>query len=154
MSEKNLLTGEGKASLEKELKELIEVKRGEIVKEIQIAREQGDLSENADYSSAKDEQGRIESRISEIQSILNNYEIISTAKSNTVRVGSQVKLHNLKSGKIYEFEIVGEHEANPDENKISNVCPVAVAIIGKAAGETVQIKNVSEPYKIKIVSLK
>ncbi|MDR0856879.1 MAG: transcription elongation factor GreA [Mycoplasmataceae bacterium] len=158
MSNTNLLTKEGKEKLEKELFHLVNETRAKVIADLQSARLQGDLSENADYSAAKDWQGKIESRISEINSILADCEIIDDNAKPThgpvVKIGSKVKLSSSQSridGKV--FSIVGTLESDTKENKISNVSPVGKAILGKAAGETVEIHGIERPYKIKIVSI-
>ena len=124
-NDKILLSEEGLEKLNAELRELIDVKRPEIIKAIQEAREQGDLSENADYDAAKNQQGEIEKRIQEIKNILTNYELINEANDTTsnekVKVGSKVKILDLSDNEEYEYEIVGEVEADPDNNKIGQI---------------------------------
>ncbi len=157
--EKNLMTVEGKKELEKELRHLIDVRRPEIIKQIQEAREQGDLSENADYDAAKNMQAQIESRIKEIENILSNVKIISSSTSKTkssdnyVSIGSTVTLHDYQDKKKYTFKIVGPIESNPAENKISNECPLAKSILGKKVDDEAHVKGIEEPYKIKILSI-
>ena len=130
------ITAEGKAELEKELAELVE-RRGEIAEKIAAARDYGDLSENAEYDAAREEQGIVESRVIEIEDILQNFELIKPAKQNgTIRVGSTVDLHN---GKSVTYTIVGPVEADPLEGKISNESPIGAALMGKKAGEKVVI---------------
>jgi transcription elongation factor GreA len=150
--QKNLLTPEGKEKLERELRELIDVKRPEIIASIQEAREQGDLSENADYDAAKNRQAEIEGRIKEIQNILDHSEIITeTLKDDRkVKVGSKVTIQDLSENSDYTYEIVGEVEANPDQNKISNLSPLAKSILNKTVGTTVEVHGIEESYKIKI----
>ncbi|MDR0674686.1 MAG: transcription elongation factor GreA [Mycoplasmataceae bacterium] len=150
--QKNLLTIEGKDKLEKELRDLIDTKRPAIIKSIQEAREQGDLSENADYDAAKNRQAEIESRIKEIQNILDHAEIIteSTKDDRKVKVGSKVTIQDLSEDEEYTYEIVGEVEANPDQNKISNLSALAKSILNKTIGTTVEVHGVEESYKVKI----
>jgi transcription elongation factor GreA len=150
---KYLLTKDGLEKVQNELKELLEFKRPEVIKQIQLAREQGDLSENADYDAAKDQQVEIESRIEELSNMINNYEIVSDSKNKLVGVGSKVTILDLDDNEEHTYEIVGEVEANPTINKISNVSPLAKAILGKYAGEEVQVLNIKQPYNIKIVKL-
>ncbi|MDR3330587.1 MAG: transcription elongation factor GreA [Mycoplasmataceae bacterium] len=150
--QKSLITQEGKEKLEKELRELIDTKRPDIIKSIQEAREQGDLSENADYDAAKNRQAEIEGRIKEIQSILDHVEIITEdAKDDRkVKVGSTVTILDLSENKDYTYNIVGEVEADPNANKISNLSPLAKSILNKTVGTTVEVHGVEDPYKIKI----
>lgn len=134
------LTREGLAELKAELEELT-AKRTEIAEAIAAARSQGDLSENAEYHEAKEEQGRNEGRISEIETILANAEVIATPKDdNKVRLGSTVKLKS-KEGKAKEFQIVGTVEADPLNGKISDESPIGQALLGKKEGEEVEIKT-------------
>lgn len=131
------ITAEGKAELEKELAELKE-RRGEISEKIAAARDYGDLSENAEYDAAREEQGIVESRVLEIEDILSNFEIIKPSKGGTVRIGSTVEL---KNGKTVTYTIVGPVEADPLEGKISNESPIGAALMGKKEGDSVTIKT-------------
>jgi transcription elongation factor GreA len=151
MAAKIIITNEKLLELQKELHELLYVKRPKNIEDIKIARAQGDLSENADYHAAKEDQSVIESRISEIEETLNNYEIITDVKSDSVKVGTSVEYE--KAGKVYKCKIVGEIEADPFEDKISNVCPFAKAILGHKAGEEITVLGIEKPYKIKIKSI-
>lgn len=129
------LTSDGKVELEAELKELI-AKRSEIAEKIANARDYGDLSENAEYDAAREEQGILESRITEVEEILQNADIIKPTKSGTVHVGSTVVL---KNGSLVKYQVVGPVEADPLEGKISNESPIGAALMGKKAGEKVTI---------------
>ncbi len=129
------LTTDGKVELENELKELIE-KRSEIAEKIANARDYGDLSENAEYDAAREEQGILESRIAEVEDILLNADIIKPTKSSTVKVGSTVDLEN---GKKVTYQVVGPVEADPMAGKISNESPIGAALMGKKAGDKVVI---------------
>lgn len=130
------ITIEGKTELEQELLELNE-RRGEIAEKIAAARDYGDLSENAEYDAAREEQGIVETRVLEIENILQNHEIIKPVKSNgTVRVGSTVELEN---GKKVTYQIVGPVEADPLDGKISNESPIGSALMGKKKGDEVVI---------------
>jgi transcription elongation factor GreA len=132
------LTQEGIDELRAELKELIS-RRGEIAEAIKLAREQGDLSENAEYHAAKDDHERTESRISEIESILANSEVIQKPKGDSkVQLGSTVKLKTT-DGKTKEFQVVGTVEADPLSGKISDESPIGQALLGKKEGEDVEI---------------
>ena len=132
------ITSEGKLELENELSELT-LRRGEIAEKIAAARDYGDLSENAEYDAAREEQGIVETRVLEIEDILLNHEIIKPVKSNgSVRVGSTVELEN---GKTVTYKIVGPVEADPLDGKISNESPIGAALMGKKKGETVTIST-------------
>lgn len=129
------ITQEGKTELETELEEL-KGRRTSIAEKIANARDYGDLSENAEYDSAREEQGLVETRIVEIEDILLNADIIKATKSSTVKVGSTVVL---KNGKEVTYRIVGPVEADPLEGKISNESPIGAALMGKKEGDTVTI---------------
>lgn len=153
----NLMTQEGIDNLKKELDHLIKNRRPEIIKQIQEAREQGDLSENADYDAAKNIQAQIEGRIKEIENILNNAELISSkhdGKEKRISIGSFVTIQDVSTKEIYQYKIVGSAETNPSENKISNECPLAKSILGKKVGDETQVKGIEDPYKVKILEFK
>lgn len=155
-NEKDLLTIEDKARLESELDFLINVRRPEIIKQIQDAREQGDLSENADYDAAKNEQGRIEEQIQKIKHILENALMIDSTSidSNIVSIGTTVTVYDYQDEKEYSFTIVGSEGSDPKHNKISNESPLAKSIIGLKKGEIVEIKGIEKPYKVRIEKIK
>ncbi len=149
-----ILTKDGRKELQKELDNLVRVERPNVIKEIKVAREQGDLSENAEFDAAREKQGKIESRITEIENILANSKIIKTNTSDkVVTIGSHVKLLFNKSKKAEEYTIVGSIEADPLNGKISNLAPVSIAILGKKAGDTVYVETAIKHQKIKIVSI-
>lgn len=129
------ITAKGRAELEAELVEL-KGRRGEIADKIAEARDYGDLSENAEYDSAREEQGLVETRIAEIEDILMNAEEIKAGKSNKVQLGSTVEV---KNGKTVVYHIVGPVEADPLSGKISNESPLGVALLDKAVGEKATI---------------
>jgi transcription elongation factor GreA len=129
------LTTEGKTELETELTELIS-NRTDIAEKIANARDYGDLSENAEYDAAREEQAMLESRIAELEDILKNADIIKPTKSSTIRVGSTVHLEN---GKKVTYQVVGPVEADPLEGKISNESPIGAALMGKKVGDKVTI---------------
>ena len=146
------LTSEGIAELKTELDMLIS-SRSELAERIKSAREFGDLSENAEYSSARQDQERAEIRIAEIENILNNSEVIKQPKKNdTVSLGNTVVLKDGKTEKT--FTIVGSVEADPMEGKISNESPIGQALLGKKLGEKVEIKTPSatNTYTIKEIN--
>lgn len=133
-----LLTEDGVKKLKEELEERKTVTRREIANRIQEAKELGDLSENAEYAAAKDDQALNEARVIELQEKLKNYTIISKQDDSSVQVGSTVKLKTAE-GQEMEFTIVGSSEADPSEKKISNESPLGAAFIGKSAGEKVEV---------------
>ena len=132
------LTVEGKKELEKELEALI-AERPAITEKIATARAFGDLSENEDYSAARNEQKLAETRIAEIEDILKNAKIIRSKKGGKIGLGSKVVVK--LSGKEYTYSVVGPVEANPLEGKISNESPIGKALFGRAAGEEYTLPN-------------
>jgi len=144
------ITLEGKSELELELEEL-KGRRGQIAEKIANARDYGDLSENSEYDSAREEQGLVESRVSEIEDILQNAEIIKSTKSSTIKVGSTVVL---KNGSKVTYRIVGRVEADPLEGKISNESPIGAALMGKKVGESVTIKTPKGETTYKVEEVK
>ena len=155
MSEKVILTEEGYQQLEKRLEELKFVKRPEITERIKIARDFGDLSENAEYDAAKNEQARIEGEIVEIEAKLKVAEIIKTGgKNDVVSVGMKVTVFDEDGDpQEVEYELVGTTEADVYKSKISNESPLGKAIIGHRVGETVTVAAPTCSYPIKIVSI-
>ena len=146
------LTSEGIADLGAELKALI-ASRGDLAERIKVAREFGDLSENAEYSSARQDQERAESRISEIEHILKNAEqIAQPKKKDVVSLGNTVVLKNSKGEKT--FTIVGSVEADPMEGKISDESPIGKALLGKKLDEEVEIVTPAETTTYKITAIK
>lgn len=145
------ITDEGKADLEAELAEL-KGRRGAIADKIAEARDYGDLSENAEYDAAREEQGLVESRIAEIEDILLNAEIIKGGKSSKVTLGSKVELKTGKKTVIYT--VVGPVEADPLEGKISNESPIGVALMDKKVGETATIQTPKGEISYEIISIK
>ncbi len=137
------LTKAGLAELKTELEDLT-AKRATIAEEIATARSQGDLAENAEYHDAKEQQGRNEIRIEEIENILNNSEVIAAPKNdNKVRLGSTVKLQHA-NGQTRQFQVVGTVEADPLNGKISDESPIGKALLGKKEGENVEIVTPAE----------
>ncbi len=146
------LTKEGASEIEEELKELIS-QRGSIAERIKTAREFGDLSENAEYSAAIQEQEHVEGRIAEIERILQNVEIIKKPKrDNCVQLGSLVRLR-AATGKTQKFQVVGTVEADPLNGKISDESPIGRVLLGKKEGEEVEIKTPAETVAYKIVDI-
>lgn len=152
MNKEYQLTKEGFAELQAELDGLV-AGRTEMAERIKSAREFGDLSENAEYQSALDEQAKSEARIDEIEAVLANAKVIAKAKSNgKVTLGSEVKLRN--DGKTREFQVVGTVEADPLNGKISDESPIGQALLDKKVGDAVEIKTSTETaiYKITEIS--
>jgi transcription elongation factor GreA len=151
MKKQFYLTSEGIIELQAEHKELVG-QRGPIAERIKSAREFGDLSENAEYSAARQEQERVESRIAEIENILQNVEVIQKPKGDSkVQLGSKVVLQG--NGKSKEFQVVGTVEADPLNGKISDESPIGQALLGKKEGEEVEIKTPAETTSFKIVDI-
>ncbi len=140
---KNILTYEGLKALEDELQNLKVNRRQEVAVKIKEAREQGDLSENAEYDAAKDEQRDIELRIEEIDNILKNAEVIveEDVDVNVINIGCQVKLRDIEFDEIMEYKIVGSTEADCLNGKISNESPVGMALMGAKAGDTIEVES-------------
>ena len=153
--DKIYVTQEGLEELKKEQENLIHVVRQEVIEDLKAARAQGDLSENADYDAARDRQAQVEARIRELEVMLNNIEIIDD-KQGSVRVakiGSTVKIEELDTHQIDEFTIVGPVEADPLNGKLSNVTPLAEAILEHKVGQIVEVL-VDEPYQVKILEIR
>ena len=146
------LTPDGVNELKTELTELIS-QRSEVADRIRTAREFGDLSENAEYSTARQEQERAENRISEIEHILQNLEVIKKPKGDSkVQLGSEVKLKST-DGKSKIYQVVGTVEADPSEGKISDESPIGQALLGKKVSDSVEIVTPVETISYKIVEI-
>ena len=156
-SEKVLVTQQGLNELLKEQEHLIHVVRKEIIQDLQNARAQGDLSENADYDAARDRQARVEARIQELEIMLNNIELIDDkkkgSKSKLVKLGATVKILDLEDEIEEEYVIVGSVESDPLKGRLSNVTPLAEAILDCKVGDIVTV-SVDEPYQVKILEIK
>lgn len=155
MSDKEIiLSPEGKRNLEQELNYLKTVRRREVAERIKAAREFGDLAENSEYDSAKNEQGFIEARILSLENILRHARVASNdGTGDVVSLGSTVTLRDLDSGATYEFTIVGSHEADPAKKKISNESPVGKALLGQRAGSVVHVNVPMGTVKYEILSV-
>ena len=140
---KHILTYAGLKQYEDELQNLKVVRRKEVAQKIKEAREQGDLSENAEYDAAKDEQRDIELRIEELEKLLKNAEVVVEEEIdvNKINIGCKVKLLDVEYDEEMEFYIVGSTEANSLQNKISNEAPVGRALIGKSVGDVVDVET-------------
>ena len=142
---KTILTAEGLKALEDELQDLKVNKRKEVQQKIKEAREQGDLSENAEYDAAKDEQRDIEARIEEIDNILKNAEVVAEDEGDvdSINIGCTVKIKDLDFDEVLEYKIVGSTESDVLNGKISNESPVGVALIGSKTGDVVEVETPS-----------
>ncbi len=152
---KNILTYEGLKAYEEELHDLKVVRRSEVAEKIKEAREQGDLSENAEYDAAKDEQRDIEARIEELEKILKNAEVVvdEDVDTNKVSVGCKVKLLDLEYDEEVEYSIVGSSEANSLKGKISNESPVGKAIIGAGIGDVVDVETQAGVTQYRVLTI-
>lgn len=146
------LTSEGFLKLEEELDDLKKVKRPEIINAIKEARALGDLSENAEYHSARENQGKLEARIKEIEYTLEHAVIIENNNDGKVKVGSVVTVM-YDDDEEEEYTIVGTNEVDPFANKISNESPIALAIIGKKEGETASVESPNGSFDVKIIKV-
>ena len=153
---KNILTYAGLKQYEDELHNLKVFKRKEVAQKIKEAREQGDLSENAEYDAAKDEQRDIELRIEELEKLLKNAEVVveDEIELDKISVGCEVKVYDVEYEEEMDFRIVGSTEANSLQNKISNESPVGRALIGKRVGETVVVETQAGDIEYKVLDIK
>ena len=149
------LTSEGYLELETELNYLKTDKRNEVLNSLKEARALGDLSENAEYDSAREEQAKLEARIKEVEYILEHATIIDDAQTgkDKVTIGSTVSLQYDGDDEVEEYRIVGSQEADPFNNKISNESPIAMAILGKKVGDMAEVDSPNGTYKVKIVKV-
>ena len=154
-AKKNLLTYAGLQKLEDELHDLKVNRRKEVAGTIKEAREQGDLSENAEYDAAKDEQRDIETRIEEIEKILKNAEVVveDEVDVNKINVGCTVKVYDEEFEEELEFKIVGSSEANSLQGKISNESPVGKALIGRSIGDVVEVETQAGVISYKVLAI-
>ena len=155
---KFFVSKEGLDELVKEQDNLIHVVRQEVIVELQEARAQGDLSENADYDAARDHQAQVEARIRELENMISNAVIIQGDKESVsgkaVTLGSTVTILDLSDNSEETYTIVGSIEADPMNGRLSNITPLAVALMDHKVNEIVHIGNVEEPYDVKILNLK
>lgn len=150
------VTSEGKRKLEEELEYLKTVKRKEDVEAIRVARSFGDLSENSEYDEAKTEQGKTESRISELEEMLKHVVVVDDTdiKTDKVNVGNIVKVHDEDFDEDIEYTIVGSTEADPMENRISDLSPIGRAMMGARVGDVVSFDTPGGKSTIKILAIK
>lgn len=152
---KNILTYAGLKQYEDELQNLKVVKRKEVAQKIKEAREQGDLSENAEYDAAKDEQRDIEARIEELERLLKNAEVVVEEEIDLdkINIGCKVKVYDEEYAEEMEFRIVGSTEANSLQNKISNESPVGKELMGKKVGDTVEVDTQVGTIRYKVLEI-
>ena len=151
---KTLLTEQGYQELKDELDHLINVKRPENIKAIKDARSLGDLSENADYDAARNEQAELEGRIQKLEQIMENVSIIEQVDNGKVSIGNKVKIRYVDDNEEDEYQIVGSQEANPFESKISNESPIAQALFNHKVGDVVTVKSPNGDYEVEIIEIK
>ena len=148
------LTSEGYLELENELQYLKTVKRAEVTQTLKEARALGDLSENSEYEQAREDQANLEKRIVEVEYALEPATVIdSEANDGKVSIGCQVELKYEDDDDIESYKIVGSQEADPFNNKISNESPIALAIMGKKVGDTVEVSSPDGVYSVQIVAI-
>ena len=152
---KNILTYEGLKKYEDELHDLKVVKRKEVAQKIKEAREQGDLSENAEYDAAKDEQRDIEARIEELEKILKNAEVVDEDEVdlNKINIGCKIRILDVEFNEELEYKIVGSTEANSLKGKISNESPVGKALIGHQVGDEVTVETQAGSIAYKVLEI-
>jgi transcription elongation factor GreA len=151
-----ILTPEGYEKLKQEIDYLQTEKRREVAERIRVAREFGDIAENAEYDDAKNEQAMLEHKIAQLEERLLAARVISKKEisKDTVSIGSRVRVRNMDAGKTFEYHIVGSAEANPAENKLSNESPVGKAIMGHKKGDVVEVSAPRGSLKFKILEIK
>ena len=147
------LTSEGLDEIKKELEHLKLVKRPEVINALKDARALGDLSENAEYDAARNEQAIVEGRIVELEVMLENAVVIEKKDTDCVSIGTKVKIEYVDDNDTEEYSIVGSKEADPFQNKISNESPIAKAIMGLKVGDTAQVSSPNGQYAVKILQI-
>ena len=147
------VTNEGLEQMKKELEDLIQVKRPEVIKALKEARALGDLSENAEYDAARQEQAQTEARIKELETMIEHAVIIENVDTNEVSIGTKVTIEYVDDDDTEEYSIVGVKEADPFNNKISNESPIARAILGKKIGDIVSVDSPNGKYDVKVVAI-
>lgn len=156
MSERIPVTQSGLDELNRELRQLIEIERPDVIEDLKAARAQGDLSENADYDTARDRQARVEARIRELEATLTRVELIDESKATkhkNVGLGATVTVLDLEMNEELTFTVVGSVEADPEKGRLSNVSPLVQSILEAKVGDTVEVK-VESPYNVKLISIK
>ena len=156
MANKNTvyLTQEGLDDLKKELDDLINVRRPANIQAIKEARSLGDLSENAEYDAARNEQVQTEARIQQLEKMLENVSIITEVNTDTVSIGNTVSIKYVDDDEEDEYKIVGSQEADPFESKISNESPIAQALFDHKVGDIVTVESPNGSYEVEIIEIK
>ena len=147
------VTTTGLEKMKSELDNLIQVKRPEVIKALKEARALGDLSENAEYDAARQEQAQTEARIKELESMIEHAVVIENVDTNEVSIGTRVTIEYVGDDDTEEYSIVGVKEADPFNNKISNESPIARAILGKKIGDIVSVDSPNGKYDVKVVAI-
>ncbi len=154
MSNKEVyVTNNGLEEMRNELDHLINVRRPEVINALKEARALGDLSENAEYDAARNDQAVVENRIKELEVLIENAKVIDAASTDKVMIGASVKLEYVDDGEIETYTIVGSTEADPFENKISNESPIAQAILGLEVGNIASVESPNGKYNVKIIEI-
>lgn len=149
-----LMTAEGFLKIEEELNELKTVKRPQVIEAIKDARAQGDLSENADYDAARNDQAELEARIKELEYLVDHAKIIEETESKgVVGLGSTITINYVEDDEEETYQIVGSLEANPSENRISNESPIGKAVLNKKVGDVVNVDSPGGAFDIKILAI-
>ena len=147
------ITAEGKKEKEERLKYLKTEELPVVLEKIKIAREFGDLSENSEYDAARNEQALVESKIAELEKMVENAVVIKEVDTDKVSIGTSVKIEYVDDGETESYMVVGSKEADPFENKISNESPIAQAIMGKKIGDVVSVASPNGQYSVKILEI-
>lgn len=152
-SEEVYVTEEGLAKIKEELDYLKQEKRPEVIEALKEARALGDLSENAEYDAARNEQAELENRIVSLEKILESAVVIEEADTDVVSIGNQVEIEYVEDNEKETYTIVGSKEADPFANKISNESPIAIAILGKKVGDVATVQSPNGQYEIKVLNI-
>lgn len=147
------VTNAGMEQMKEELENLIQEKRPEVIKALKEARALGDLSENAEYDAARNEQAQVEARIKELESMIEHAVVIENVNTDEVSIGTKVTIEYVEDDDTEEYSIVGVKEADPFNNKISNESPIARAILGRKIGDIVSVDSPNGKYDVKIVAI-
>ena len=147
------LTFDGLNEIKKEIEELKQVKRPKVIEALKEARALGDLSENAEYDAARSDQAELESKIKELEQMIEHAVVIESSNTSSVSIGCKVKIKYVEDDEIEEYTIVGSKEADPFENRISNESPIARAIMGSNIGDKVSVDSPSGKYTVEIIGI-
>lgn len=154
MSNKEVyVTSNGLEEMKSELDHLINVRRPEVINALKEARALGDLSENAEYDAARNDQAIVENRIKELEILIEKAKVIDDVITDKVTIGTSVKIEYVEDGEIETYTIVGSTEADPFENKISNESPIAQAILGLKVGDVASVESPNGKYDVKVVEI-